>query len=102
MSYILVRSLPDFPWPFDELTVDPPVFTCGCSCRTEPSDDERKALSIGSWLPALFKRDGTYQHRASPPLVYDRYAMGLEEGQVLIRPGWVDCLWHPTAKGTRV
>jgi len=81
MSYILVRSLPDFPWPFDELTVDPPVFTCGCSCGTETSDDERKALSIGSWLPALFKRNGTYQHRASPPLVYERYAMGLEVGR---------------------
>jgi len=38
-------------------------------------------LSIGSWLPALFKRNGTYQHRASPPLVYERYAMGLEVGR---------------------
>lgn len=49
---------------------------------------------------ALFKRDGTYQHRDSPPTVFERYAMGLEDGRSLIRLGWVDCLWHPAPDGT--
>ena len=51
---------------------------------------------------ALSKRDSTYQHRDSPPMAFERYAMGLEDGRALIRLGRVDCLWHPTAKGTRV
>src|SRR5215469_2690417 len=51
---------------------------------------------------ALSKRDGTYQHRDSPPMVFERYAMGLEDGRALIRLGRVDCLWHPSANGTHV
>ena len=51
---------------------------------------------------ALFKRDGTYQHRDSPPSVFERYVMGLENGRALIRLGSVDCIWHPAANGTHV
>ena len=34
--------------------------------------------------------------------MFERYAMGLEDGRALIRLGWVHCLWHPAAKGTQV
>ena len=49
---------------------------------------------------ALFKRDGTYQHRDSPPSVFERYVMGLEDGRALIRLGSVDCIWHPAPDET--
>jgi len=40
---------------------------------------------------ALFKRDCTYQYRYSQPAVFERYAMGLEDGQALLRAAWVEC-----------
>ena len=49
---------------------------------------------------ALFKRDGSYQHWASPPMVFERYAMGLEDGRALIRLGRVNCIWHPAPDRT--
>ncbi len=51
---------------------------------------------------ALLKRDRMYQHRDSPPCVFERYAMGLEDGRALIRLGRVNCIRHPAANGTRV
>ena len=51
---------------------------------------------------ALLKRDRTYQYRYSPSILFERYAMGLEDGRSLIRLGWVDCMWHPAANGTQV
>jgi len=40
----------------------------------------------GLW-DALFERDHTDQYRHSPPSVFERYAMGLEDGRALIRLG---------------
>ena len=39
---------------------------------------------------ALFKRDCTCQYRYSQPAVFERYAMGLEDGQALLRAAWVE------------
>ena len=60
-----------------------------------------RAEEEGLW-DALFKRDHTDQYRDRPPAVFERYAMGLREGQALIHPTWVDCIWQPAAKGTQV
>ena len=38
-------------------------------------------------LDALLERDHTDQYRHSPPSVFERYAMGLEDGRALIRLG---------------
>ena len=54
---------------------------------------------------ALLNRDRTYQYRDSPPCefdVFERYAMGLEDGRALMRLERVTCMWHPAADGTRV
>ena len=40
----------------------------------------------GLW-DALLERDHTDQYRHSPPSVFERYAMGLEDGRALIRLG---------------
>ena len=47
---------------------------------------------------ALLNRDRTYQYQHSPPVVFERYAIGLEDGHAMIRLAWVDCLWHPAAE----
>jgi hypothetical protein len=49
---------------------------------------------------ALLKRDRTSQYRYSPPGVFERYAMGLEDGRALNRLDRVNCIWHPAANGT--
>jgi len=69
--------------------------------RTQRDVDGWRAEEEGL-RDALFKRDGEYQHRDSPPSVFERSVMGLEDGRALIRVGWVQCLWHPAAKGTQV
>src|SRR5215471_13294303 len=56
-----------------------------------------RAEEEGLW-DALFKRDGTYQHRDCPPIVFERNAMGLEDGRALLRLGRVNCLWHPAPR----
>ena len=40
----------------------------------------------GLW-DALLERDHTDQYRQSPPSVFERYAMGLDDGRALIRLG---------------
>ena len=40
----------------------------------------------GLW-DALLERDHTDQYRHSPPSVFERYAMGLDDGRALIRLG---------------
>ena len=41
-------------------------------------------------LDALFNRDHTNQYQHCPPGVFERYLMGLQDGQVLIRAAAVD------------
>jgi hypothetical protein len=41
-------------------------------------------------LDALLNRDHTNQYRYCPPDVFERYAIGLQDGQALIRLAWVD------------
>jgi hypothetical protein len=49
---------------------------------------------------ALLNRDRTYQY--SPPVVFERYAIGLKDGRALISLAWADCLCHPCRQGGRV
>ena len=39
---------------------------------------------------ALLNRDHTKHYRYSPPVVFERYEMGFEDGRALIRLAWVD------------
>ncbi len=39
---------------------------------------------------ALLNRDHTNHYRYSPPEVFERYTMGFQDGQALIRVSWVD------------
>jgi len=40
---------------------------------------------------ALLNRDCTDRYRYNPPAVFERYAMGLEDGRALLRAAWVEC-----------
>jgi hypothetical protein len=57
--------------------------------RTAPELEEWRAEEEGL-LDAFLKRDHTNHYRYSSPSVFERYAMGLEDGQALIRLAWVD------------
>ncbi len=39
---------------------------------------------------ALLNRDRTYQYRYSPSRIFERYAIGLQDGRALIRLAWVE------------
>ena len=39
---------------------------------------------------ALFSRNRTSEYEQSPPEVFERYRLGLHDGQVLMRAAWVD------------
>ena len=73
--------------------------------RTQFEVEGWRAEEEGLW-DALLKRDRTYQHqysRQSPPCVFnvfERYTMGLEDGQALIRLRKGHCIWHPAPDGT--
>jgi hypothetical protein len=49
-------------------------------------------------LDALLNRDHTNQYRYSPPVVLERYSMGLQDGRALLRAAAVDqCFATPSA-----
>jgi hypothetical protein len=39
---------------------------------------------------ALLHRDHTNEYRLSPPEVYERYVLGLQDGTALIRAAWLE------------
>jgi hypothetical protein len=45
---------------------------------------------------ALLNRDHTGHYRYSPPAVFHRYEMGLEDGRTLIRAARVESMWYPS------
>jgi hypothetical protein len=65
-------------------------------CRMQRAQ-ARTSLEFERWRAeeeglrdAILQADRTNQFRQSPPDVFERYAMGLQDGQVLIRAGFVD------------
>jgi hypothetical protein len=56
---------------------------------TQPERDGWRAEEEGL-RDALLKRDHTRQYRYYPSCVFERYAMGFEDGQALIRLSGVD------------
>jgi hypothetical protein len=65
-------------------------------CRRQRTK-ARAQLELEGWqaeeeglLDALFNRDHTNQYQHCPPGVFERYLMGLQDGQVLIRAAAVD------------
>ena len=54
--------------------------------RTQREVEGWCAEEEGLW-DALLERDHTDQYRQSPPSVFERYAMGLDDGRALIRLG---------------
>jgi hypothetical protein len=60
-------------------------------CRRQKKQ-ARTPLEFAGWRAeeeglrdAILKTDHTKQYRQSPPVVFERYAMGLQDGQVLMR-----------------
>lgn len=60
-------------------------------CRRQKKQ-ARTPLEFAGWRAeeeglrdAILKTDHTKQYRQSPPAVFERYAMGLQDGQVLMR-----------------
>ena len=66
--------------------------------RTQAERDASRAEEEGL-RDALFERDHTHQYRDRPPAVFERYAMGFEEGKALIRRACVDA--HRTTSSNR-
>jgi len=65
-------------------------------CRRQKTE-ARANLELEEWLAeeeglrdALLNRDHTKQYRDCPPAVFERYAMGLQDGQAMIRAAVVD------------
>lgn len=65
-------------------------------CRRQRTQT-RAQLELEGWqaeeeglLDALLNRDHTNQYQDCPPAVFERYAMGLQDGQALIRTAAVD------------
>ncbi len=56
---------------------------------TEPELDGWRAEAEGL-RDALLNRDHMNHYRDSPPSVFERYVMGFEDGQALIRLAWVE------------
>ncbi len=56
---------------------------------TEPEKDGWRAEEEGL-RDALLKRDHSNHYRYSPPGVFERYSMGFEDGQALIRLACVE------------
>jgi len=63
--------------------------------RTGTEFEEWRAEEEGL-RDALLEKDCTYSYHYSPPSVCDRYALGLEDGQSLIRVACVESIWQPT------
>ena len=69
----------------------------------------RAQLEVEGWqaeeeglLDALRNRDHTNQYLHCPPAVFERYAMGLQDGQALIRTAAVDQHFATLAHRTHV
>lgn len=73
----------------------------GTQARTQAELEGWRAEEEGL-RDALLNRDRTYQHRCSLTGVLERYAMGLEDGRVLIRVARRDGIRQPAAIGTRI
>ena len=56
----------------------------------------KNGVPNGTAKDALLHRDRTFLYQDRPSVVLERYVMGLEDGRVLIRAGWVDSVWQPT------
>jgi hypothetical protein len=57
--------------------------------RTEPEQEGWRAEEAGL-RDALLHRDHANEYRDGPPNVFERYVMGFQDGQALIRAAWVD------------
>jgi hypothetical protein len=55
------------------------------SRASTPLEFERWRAEEEGLQDAILKTDHTNQYRQSPPGVFERYAMGLQDGQVLMR-----------------
>ncbi len=47
---------------------------------------------------ALFNRDHTTQYQHGPPSVFERYALGLQDGHALLRTAAIDLHFAPPAR----
>lgn len=63
--------------------------------RTEVELEEWYAEEDGL-QDALLHMDRTSLYQDRPPIVLERYVMGLEDGRVLIRAACVESVWQPT------
>ena len=61
----------------------------GAHAHAEPELEGWRAEEEGL-RDAILNTDRTYQYRYSPTAVFERYAMGLEDGRALMRLAWVD------------
>ena len=73
----------------------------GTQARTQAELEGWRAEEEGL-RDALLNRDRMYQYRCSPAGVLERYAMGLEDGQVLIRVARGNGIREPAAVGTHL
>jgi hypothetical protein len=53
-------------------------------------------------LDALLGRDHTSHYRYSPPGLFERYAMGLQDGRSLVRLARMDYIWQLATDETHV
>jgi len=70
----------------------------GTQARTQAELEGWRAEEAGL-RDALLNRDRTYQYRCSPSSVLERYAMGLDDGRLMIRVARRDGIRQPNAKG---
>jgi hypothetical protein len=61
-----------------------------------PLEFERWRAEEEGLQDAIHKTDHTNQYRQSPPGVFERYAMGLQDGQVLMRATSVSAQFDPS------
>ncbi len=57
--------------------------------HTRPEDEGWRAEEEGL-RDALLHRDHTKEYRNAPPGVFERYMLGFQDGQALIRAAWVN------------
>jgi hypothetical protein len=73
-------------------------------CRRQ-STKERAQLELAGWQAeeaglrdALLNRDRTDQYQQNPPAVFQRYAMGLQDGHAMLRTASVYQHFTPPAQ----
>jgi hypothetical protein len=66
-------------------------------CRRQSTHARAQLLELEGWQAeeeglrdALFNRDHTTQYQQGPPAVFERYAMGLQDGHAVLRTAAVD------------